>query len=78
MTQVLTSFEDPFHAECVDIFRRADGSFGFELFRAESDGGRRWQSLGRFGHLVFASGEDALSDAKRYVSWLGDVGPWRW
>jgi hypothetical protein len=52
--------------------------FGYEEFRAESDGGNRWQSLHRFSHRSFATGEAALIDAERCVGWLGSVGPWRW
>jgi hypothetical protein len=34
----LASFEDPFGSQCVDIFIRDNGTFGFEEFRGESDG----------------------------------------
>jgi hypothetical protein len=76
--KVLASFEDRFRSQCVDVFVREDGTFGFEEFRAESDGGGRWQSLGKYSQLSFASGELALREAEQRVAWLEDIGPWRW
>ena len=63
--KVLASLESSDGSHCVDIFVCEDGTFGFEEFRAESDGAGRWQSLGKHQSLVFASGEEALSEAKR-------------
>ena len=76
--QVLDSFEDAFHSQCVDIFVRADGTFGFEEFRREVDGSGSWQSLGRYSLLSFASGAQALEEAQVSVAWLEKLGPWRW
>jgi hypothetical protein len=75
---VLASFEDQFGSQCVDIFVREDSTFGFEEFRSESDGSGRWQSLGKYSQLSFASGEQALREAERRVAWLENAGPWRW
>jgi len=75
---VLVSFEDGFQSLCVDVFRREDGTFGYEEFRGEADGASRWQSLHRYGHLSFATGDEALANATAAVHWLKDVGPWRW
>ena len=44
-SKVLASFEDHFGSQCVDIFIRENGTFGFEEFRSASDGDGRWQSL---------------------------------
>jgi hypothetical protein len=77
-SKVLASFEDRFGSECVDIFVRENGTFRFEQFRGESDGSGRWQSLGKHSHLSFASGEEALLEAKQRVAWLESMGPWRW
>jgi hypothetical protein len=75
---VLASFETVDGAQCVDVFRREDGTFGFEQFRSESDGASRWQSLGRYSQLSFASGEEALDLAKQRVPWLNRAEVWRW
>jgi hypothetical protein len=76
--KVLASFEHTDRTHCVDVFVRDDGSFGFEEFRGESDGAARWQSLGKYGTLVFASGEAALAAAKAHVAWLPSSEPWRY
>ncbi len=75
---VLASMESEDGAQCVDFFRRADGTFGFELYRKEYDGSSRWQSLGRYSQWSFASGEDALSTAKQHLEWLSRSETWRW
>ena len=77
-TQVLASFEDADGGQCVDVFARAGGSFGFEQYRSDLDGSSRWQSLNRFSQLRFASGEEALSSAKQRVPWLKPSEVWRW
>jgi predicted ATPase len=76
--RVLASFEDADGARCVDVFERADGTFGFEQFRSELDGSSRWQSLHRFSQLRFESGEQALGSAKKRVPWLNPSEVWRW
>ena len=76
--RVIASFEDPIARHCVDVFRREDGRYGFEEFRAESDGGSRWQSLQRYGTLVYETGAEALAAAEREVRWLGTGHTWRW
>ena len=76
--RVLASLENSYGDYCVDIFVRADGSFGFEEYRSESDGSARWQSLGKYSHLSFVFGHEALHEAQQRVAWLENTGPWRW
>lgn len=76
--KVLASFESTDRSHCVDVFVREDGSYGFEEFRGESDGGARWQSLVKYAALVFPSGEAALSMAQERVQWLSKSESWRW
>lgn len=76
--KVLASIENSDGTHCVDIFVRADNTFGFEEFRGESDGAGRWQSLGKHQSLAFASGEEALTEAKRRIPWLSATESWRW
>jgi len=40
------NFEGALH--CVDIFRRPNGSFGFELYRRDPEDGRGWYPVGFF------------------------------
>ncbi|MSQ70468.1 MAG: hypothetical protein EXR27_04125 [Betaproteobacteria bacterium] len=55
---------------CVDVFERADGSFGFEEYRRDHEDGRGWFALHRHGHLYFVCEADALARAKEVVAWL--------
>ena len=45
---VLASFESADGTQYVDVFRREDGTFGFEQYRSDTDGPALWQSLGRY------------------------------
>ena len=68
--KVLASLENPYGDYCVDIFARADGTFGFEEYRRDPEDGGSWHSLHRYSGQVFNSEEDALAQAKAYVAWL--------
>ena len=54
---------------CIDIFRREDGTFGFEEYRRDPED-RRWFSLQRYSGLVFESEDGALAKARATVAWL--------
>jgi hypothetical protein len=69
-SKVLSSLEDPTRTFCVDIMLHGDGTFGFEEFRANLDSGVGWCNLARYSHLVFASADEALHEARRVVPWL--------
>ena len=75
---VLASLETPDGTHCIDFFVREDRTFGFEQYRAEQDGASQWQSLGKYAHLSFGSGEEALRIAKEHVPWLSRAEVWRW
>ncbi len=68
--KVLTSFENPYGDYCIDVFVRADGTFGFEECRRDPEDGGGWYSLHRYSRLVFNSEKDALAQAKACVAWL--------
>ena len=57
---------------CVDIFKRQDGSFGFDEFRRDPEDMRGWFSIGYHGDKRFETAEDALTSAKQGVGWLDD------
>lgn len=69
---VIDSIEDETGSQCVDIFRRTDGSFGFEQFRRDPEDQGRWTPVAYFSDARFASVADAQTSALRAVSWLGD------
>ena len=75
---VLASLETEDGSHCVDFFVREDGTFGFEQYRGELDGANRWQSLGKYGRMSFASGAEALEAARQHGPWLDPKAVWRW
>ena len=68
---VLDSIDAPDGERCIDIFRRADGSFGFEEYRRDIEDQRGWFAIGGHAGLAFASAEQAKATAMTRVSWLG-------
>jgi hypothetical protein len=73
--QVLSSLEDEDGTRCVDVFRRADGSFGFKEFRRDPEDGGRWTLVADYSDRRFVSLEEALHDAGSVVAWLGVAHP---
>jgi hypothetical protein len=67
---VLHSFETPDGAQCVDLFRRPDGGYGFETYRRDIEDGRGWFPTGQFSRTTFATETDALDAARAGVPWL--------
>ncbi len=68
--KVLTSIENSTGDHCVDIFVRADSTFGYEEYRRDPEDMRGWFSLHRHSHQAFATAEDALTEAKSRVEWM--------
>lgn len=60
-------------AICVDIFRRVDGTFGFDEFRRDPEDGRGWYSIGHFGGRVYACEQDAIDAAMATVGWFSGL-----
>jgi hypothetical protein len=57
----------------VQVFRRDDGSYGFESLRlSEEPLERSWIPHGRFSQCIAASAETAESEARGRVDWLRD------
>jgi hypothetical protein len=69
---VLRSIETPDGGRCVDLFRRADNSFGFEEYRRDTEDGRGWFPIGHYSGTGHASEAEALTGALSAVSWLGE------
>ena len=68
--KVLASVQNRHGDLCVDVFARADGSFGFEEYRRDPEDGGRWYALHRHAQGVFDSAEAALVQARACVAWL--------
>jgi hypothetical protein len=68
--KVLKNLEDAEGFRCVDIFQRADGTFGFKEFRRDPEDSGRWTLVEDFSHRSYATESAALSAACQSVSWL--------
>jgi hypothetical protein len=73
VNKVNRSIETPDGGRCVDLFRRHDGSFGFEEYRRDPEDGSGWYPVGRHAGAIFASEAGALAEARRLVGWLNLV-----
>ena len=58
---------------CVDLFRRPDGTFGFEEYRRDVEDQRGWFAIGFFAERTFDTDTAALAAAVAAVAWLGEV-----
>ncbi len=70
---VLRSIETEDGQRCVDLFRRHDGSFGFEEYRREVEDRRGWAGVGGFGDHAFATEDQARDAAIACVPWFGEA-----
>jgi hypothetical protein len=57
----------------VDIFRRPDGSYGFEEFRRDVEDGGHWTPVQYYSGVAYVSPAEALANAERCVPWLVDM-----
>lgn len=71
---VYDSFENEQRDRCVDLFRRADDTHGFEEFRRDAED-IRWTAIGRYASKVFPSRDAALKAAIQAVEWLREKPP---
>lgn len=70
---VFDSVENDGHDHCVDLFRRPDGSFGFETFRRDVEDGGAWTPLAFHSGDAYPSAEAALAAACEAVPWLAEA-----
>jgi hypothetical protein len=70
---VLRSIENDQHDRCVDLFRRPDGSFGFEEFRRDVEDAGAWTPVAFFSGTAYVTREAALSAAVARVVWLAEA-----
>jgi hypothetical protein len=57
----------------VDIFRRPDGTFGFEEYRRDLEDARGWFPIGFHSTRVFSDQAEALRAAQREIVWLCEM-----
>jgi hypothetical protein len=58
---------------CVDIFRRPDGTFGFEEFRRDPEDMGSWTPIACYSGREFANEVEAIAAARESVAWLPAV-----
>ena len=67
---VLHSVNSCDQSQCVDVFVREDGTYGFEQFRRDFEDIHGWQPMGGFRDFVFLSEKKAFEAALNNVVWL--------
>ena len=67
---VLASLETSDGGRCVDIFRREDGTFGFEAYRRDMEDPSGWFPIGQHRFTSYATEAEARAAAKMQISWL--------
>jgi hypothetical protein len=67
---VIESYESSDSRYCVDLFRRPDGTFGFEEFRRDPEDRGEWTPLSYHSATSYSSEAEALRGARRLVSWF--------
>jgi hypothetical protein len=71
MREVKRIFVKSDGARKVEIFRRADGTFGFEELKFGEEE-RIWFPVGRYTTAIIDSLDNAIMEARGRVSWLRD------
>jgi hypothetical protein len=61
--RILTSYQTSEADRCVDVFCRANGTFGYEEFRRDPEDCGTWTAISYCSDHVFASEHDALRNA---------------
>lgn len=69
---VLVSRNLPGETVCVDLFRRPDGSFGFECYRRDVETGEGWFAVGGHEARRFSSREAAEAAAGKAHPWFAE------
>jgi hypothetical protein len=70
---VLTSIADADGFRCVDIFQRADGSFGYKEFRRDPEDAGGWTLVGDHSLQSFSTQDEALGAAAGVITWLASA-----
>lgn len=72
---VLVSIETDDGHRCVDLFRRCDGTFGYEEFRRDPEDQGRWTPIRFASDLSHATLDDARKAARMAVRWMREDDP---
>jgi len=69
---VVTSLHNDAVDRCVDIVRRADGTFGFKEFRRDPEDSGGWTLVWDNAAAIYATEAEAVTAATASVAWLRD------
>jgi len=67
---VLESLETPEGDRCVDIFQRGDDSFGFEIYRRDTEALTGWFAIGGYADKPYSSEDEAREAAAGVAPWM--------
>ena len=67
---VVRSINNNDQSLCVDIFCRKDKTYGFEEYLIDKETHEGLYKIYSYGHHVYFSEQEALTNAYRNVSWL--------
>jgi hypothetical protein len=70
---VIRSYNLDGETQCVDFFRRPNGTYGFEEYRREPEDGRGWFPISDYSSRSFELDPDAVMDAQASIHWLASV-----
>lgn len=70
---VFDSIENDEHDRCVDLFRRSDGTWGFEEFRRDVEDSGAWTAVAAYSFISHPTKLAAWTEAQRCVRWLATV-----
>lgn len=69
---VLRSLETPDGDRCVDFFVRPDGTFGFEIYRRDTETLSGWFPIGDHFARLFETEAEALEAARVSAPWIAE------
>ena len=58
---------------CVDIFKRPEGTFGFEEFRRDPEDMGLWTPISYFSGWEYPTEEETIDAACKAAPWLGPL-----
>ena len=77
MTQIVWTILHPKGNRKVEIFRRENGTFGFEEWKLWDEPENSWAPYGRYSTAIIDTFDRALKEVEGRVSWVERSDEWR-